>query len=262
MKMITKKFLSSLIISIILFQSLFIFSASATEKKDNESYDKLISYGFSDEILSCISDDMMNKIISNIGDNKVYDIQYSNDGSFICDGTSSDNILVRQVNVKLQDKETDYFACELVVIYWKWQNNKPLINEKDLLNIKWYNRDLLHDQETFYSEDYQINDGAINVSKTNTEIAFVQTTEKFVGYSNMEFYSDLKYFKGQNAGCVTFNLIPQSSDMNIDDVSNTVEVEYNHYYKSTVVTIVVAIFVVIILLTAFILLYHKKKKNK
>lgn len=254
MNYFTKRTVCIVILFAFMFVSLFSFSVSATDKSDIR--DQLSIMGLSDEFLNCISDEMMKKIIQNIGDYDVYDISYNNNDRPI-NLSDRDDIAVKNISIVLKDKNTDDITGECVCIYWLWKSGKPIAKQQDLLDIRWYNNDFIYDGSSFYAEDYRISDGKIDVSNTYTRLSGVQLSDKSHP-AEISYYTDLQYFGGQNGGCAVFNLVPSKPMKSEDKAPNSVVVEYTHYYKTTIVLFVLsAIIVAVIVFICF-----RKKKSK
>lgn len=257
MKLVKK--LLCLFMCIIILSVLIIpaFATDEADKYDNlftNSYDRLANMGLPEDYLDCISQSMMDKIILYMGDCEVSDVSFNDD--FQMQGSS--DIKAKSLDILLKDKDTGAIVEEIVSVYWVWNGN-PIARQNDRLVISTSNPDFIY-CGNFYSEDYQIRNGKINnISNINHTLAGIKEFSQ-VPATELTTYTDLKLFGGDNGGCVTFVLIPNQPSENIENLTNTITVQYDHYYKTTLFVIIISI--AIITAVIVILTNARKKKTK
>ena len=257
MSCFTKRFIRIVILSMVMLVAMFGFSAGAVDQSD--SYNKLTSMGFPEDFLNCITEEMMKKIILCIDNSEISDISYNNDGR-PTNCSDGNNIIIKSVNAVLKDKSNEEITGECVAICWSWQNGKPIAKQQDLLKIRWYNDDFIYDGKSFYAEDYLVRGGKINVSNTYNHLADIRIASD-LNLSEISYYTDLKCFGEQNSGCAVFNLIPSKPLENKEKVSNSIAVEYIHYYKTTVFMIILTV-AIIALFTFAAMICRRKRRGK
>lgn len=250
------------LLSIIMLSAVFGFAAGAAEDR-SESYNQLAAMGLSTDFLDCITENMMNKIISIIGENEIADISYQGDGHPSNYSDNKDNLITKDVNIVLRDKATGKISGNCICVYWAWQNGKPIIKQKDHIKISWSNSKLVFDGESFYAEDYQAKNGDINVSNTytSTSLSDVQIARDDI-LPDVGYFADLKHFGGQNSGCAVFNLLPAEPMDGNEEVKNNIYVEYMHNYKTTVQALVSIVVLIIAIAALFALITVINRKNK
>lgn len=249
-----------IILLAVLLSAVFGFAAGAAEDM-SESYNQLAAMGLSTDFLDCITEDMMNKIISIIGENEIADISYQGNGHPSNYADNKDNLTTKDVNIVLRDKATGKISGNCICVYWAWQNGKPIIKQKDHIKISWSNSKLVFDGESFYAEDYQAKNGDINVSNTYTVLSDVQIARDDI-LPDVGYFADLKHFGGQNSGCAVFNLLPAEPMDGNEEVKNNIYVEYTHNYKTTVQALVSIVVLIIAIAALFALITVINRKNK
>lgn len=223
-----------------------------SNNSDN-SYDQLLALGFPEDLLDCISDKMQEKIISYVDGNTVLDVLYNNDT------TSYEDIDVKSVNVSYKDNSNEQAMGECVIVYWEWKTGKPLVRQNDYLRIYWYNSKYFYAPESFYAEDYSIDENNISILNTYTTLSEIIGADEKQQHL-ISYWSDLKYTGGQIGGCAVFALHSQYDESSIG-LENRIKLDYNHYYSTTVIISILIVCAIVAFVVA-ITVVRKKNGNK
>ncbi len=250
---IKSKTLITFLLTIIIISTLYIPCFAAEE---NDSYNKLLSYGVPDYFLDELTDSTLEKFASSIN-SEVLKVTHKTDEWPSSPGDKP-KLFIQTVCVEMKDSESGLYSGESVCVYWRWLNNEPLIKEEDYVKVKWNNDYLTLNADTFYAEDYFKNESDDVWTALNSSTTLADANQGSLGY-----YCDLKEFQKIVGGSMVFNMLSASPIDSNKDIDNEIQVEYYHKYETTklIITIAIILFALALIAVTIRKILKKRQSN-
>lgn len=217
----------SLVLCIIVCTIFSVPSFALTEEEKNDNYNILLEKGLSENFLSNVTDEYLQRMTEIIGDNELGCVETSvgnlSDYGLSTFGTISNNSLTVQLEVvEICKKNSNEIDSVLVGASWEWAKNKPFYTGKDAISLNW-NSSVVTYAGGFYAQDLY-KDNAAN----DWEIFNEYTNPAEAEQGGIGHWTDLKSFKSYVGGSMLFVLKPVSTIFNGTDNLVTINAVYAH----------------------------------
>ncbi len=234
----------------------YLSQKTLSEKTDN--FDLLVSYGYSEDFLSKLTDTAYENLLFSVSGYEISDV--SIEVLYLPDNTAENaEIILQRVTAVLKDADSSKIMGEAICLYWEWTDTPPVIREEDQISVQW-NKDLFcYEADSFYAEDYSKDsaDDPWTVSQSYTTLAHVNN-------NSLGHWTDLEAFDDYLGGVMIFNL-SATSPLDADSAYNDrVHIEYTHEAETLRAVLYFAVPLVVVagIVLTVIFMIRKKKKNK
>lgn len=221
-----------------------VHSLAADNTTDRQ---KLLDYGYPQEVVSSLTDTMCEKIVLSIGDNEVESVKSETDETAV-----RGNVLIKKITASLKDKQTGRYTGESVCVYWEWKDSKPLIRDDDKITVNWDKDSFIYSENSFYAEDYY--------KSNQTEMWSVSESYNVLSgakQGSLTHCPGLKKFSKYTGGSMVFNLDVAYSE--IESNNGEVYVSYEHIVPFSIIIFPIVILGMVIVL---IIVIRRKKSRK
>lgn len=203
-------------------------SPSFAFNKSESNYDILLNKGYPTEYLNSLNEDFMGKMVEQIGDNCVLDIDFQT-------ATLTENSSVARGNIDPTDMDLQIVSSPIyqinnkkingvmVTITWEWAAYKPLYRGEDLVTANWTYSSFRYDPDTFFAQDYYKSNENDEWTVLNEYTEVAESNDGGLGN-----FTDLEEFKKYVGGGILFFLEPKFDMYRGNDRGETINVNYVH----------------------------------
>ena len=220
-----RKTIATILCIIMLFLSA---SPSFAINESESNYKFLLNQGYPAEYLNSLSGEFMQKMVDQIGDNYVSDIDFQTVTVNKNSGVARGNIDISELSFQIVSSPIYQINNKkingvMITITWEWAAYKPLYRGEDLVTANWTYSSFRYKPDTFFAQDYYKSNANDDWTVLHEYTEDAESNDGGVGN-----FTDLEEFKKYVGGGMMFLLEPKFDMYRGDDRGETINANYVH----------------------------------